>query len=713
MPSRPPVAAPAGPRNPGGEILTCGHRPLVALALLVLLAAPTPAQELSARDYGARRGWQNATATRKAIRQALSAPLVDPDTGDSVVYRRVHLEGGPYFTDRPILPPSNCCIRGDIGQTKLNPTGAWPALALFKPDPLGQVLTASNFLPLSARYDGSQSAPFATWGYHTRAAGALFSPGSVLSVGPQPGGWSSVPVLTLDAWIVAEKPLLGGPIMAVVDKADPVPYIWAYDADYHRYWLKVRTTDAAGGDERTHTFEWTGPDAGELKAAFEVNLTLGEFHVAMNGMEREILATSQLNGFGPGRKLVNNDLRSHWCFAAASKVVAGSDWYAAAPTPSRFNDLGLAGFSLWRARRYAWHGAGTAPTRPDGGAIDDHYRFLYAAPGVLAILPMYDTPEDVAADRFLHLWTPNGDQAIWFLSPAHGSNWASTINQRFEGITVEAGYNGPAILTGLNLDTMFIDGGSFGGYGVLAFQMGANYKTRFERWDVGGTIVSLHAYYGMLHVHTMNVRRSGDMATFHLAGIGGSLVDVFLVGVGQPRTFFKLTPAQAGGNLVIKDVTSDFETSGPAQAAPTESLISVGVDQVVPEMYVSFEGFVNGDIPDSAVDVDLWGGDLGSLKFPARFKLDGYSAYNRRQAKVRVRGPLWKVEGQPEFLAIDTDQPVPEPGPTPSVQVRKSSPADMVRLPARPPRSRLKPAWTPPAPNPSPAPPRNPRRKAG
>jgi hypothetical protein len=709
MPSRPPAAAPAGPRSPGEEILTCGHRPLVALALLALLAAPAPAQEVSARDYGARRGWPNATLTRKAIRQALSAPQVDPDTGESVVYRRVHLEGGPYFTDRPILPPSNCCIRGDIGQTKLNPTGAWPALALFKPDPLGQVLTASNFLPLAARYDGSQSAPFATWGYHTRAAGALFSPGSVLSVGPQPGGWSSVPVLTLDAWIVAEKPLLGGPIMAVVDKADPVPYIWAYDADYHRYWLKVRTTDAAGGDERTHTFEWTGPDVGEVKSAFEINPTLGEFHVSMNNVEREILATSQLNGFGPGRKLANNDLRSHWCFAAASKTVAGSDWYAAAPTSSRFNDLGLAGFSMWRARRYDWHGAGTAPTREGGGAIDDHYRYLYAAPGVLAILPMYDTPEDVTADRFLHLWTPNGDQAIWFLSPAHGSNWASTINQRFEGITIEAGYNGPAILTGLNLDTLFLDGGSFGGYGVLAFQMGANYETRFIRWDVGGTIVSLHAYYGTMHIDGMKIHRSGDLAAFQLAGIGGSISDVIIIEAGTPRTLFKLIPAQAGGNLVVKGVMSDFEN----MAGPTESLISVGVDQVVPEMYVSFEGFVNANIPDSAVDVDLWGGQPGSLKFPARFGMRGYSAANRRKARVRVRGPLWRVEGDPEFLAIGTDQPVPESKPgRDAIQVGKSSPADIDRLPARPRRPRLKPAWTPPAPNPSPAPPRNPRRKA-
>jgi hypothetical protein len=708
MPSRPPAAAPAGPRSPGGDFLTCGHRPLVALALVALLAAPAPAQEVSARDYGARRGWQNATVTRKAIRQALSAPQVDPDTGESVVYRRVHLEGGPYFTDRPILPPSNCCLRGDIGQTKLNPAGAWPALALFKPDPLGQVLTASNFLPLSARYDGSQSAPFATWGYHTRAAGALFSPGSVLSVGPQPGGWSSVPVLSLDAWIVAEKPLLGGPIMAVVDKADPVPYIWAYDTDYHRYWLRVRTTDAAGGDERTHVFEWTGPDVGELKFAFEINLTLGEFHVAMNNVEREILASSQLNGFGPGRKLVNNDLRSHWCFAAASKTVAGSDWYAAAPTPSRFNDLGLVGFSGWRTRRYAWHGAGTAPTRPDGGAIDDHYRYLYAAPGVLWLLPLYDTPEDVIADRFIHLWVPTGDQAIWFLSPAHGSNWASTGNQRFEGITVEAGYNGPAILTALNLDTTFVDGGSFGGYGILAFQMGANYKTRFIRWDVGGTIVSLHAYYGMLRIDGMKVRRSGDLAAFHLAGIGGSISDVLIIEAGTPRTLFKLTPAEAGGNLLIRDVVSDFEN----MAAPTASLISVGVDDVVPEMYIGVEGFCNANIPDSAVDVDLWGGDPGSLKFPARFKLDGYSAYNRRQAKVRVRGPLWKVEGQPEFLAIDTDQPVPEPGPTPSAQVRKSSPGARSRALLKRSGPRLKPAWTPPAPNPSPAPPRNPRRKA-
>jgi hypothetical protein len=709
MPSRPPAAAPAGPRNPGGEILTCGHRPLVALALLALLVAPAAAQELNARDYGARRGWQNATATRKAIRQALSAPQVDPDTGDSVVYRRVHLEGGPYFTDRPILPPSNCCLRGDIGQTKLNPAGAWPALALFKPDPLGQVLTASNFLPLSARYDGSQSAPFATWGYHTRAAGALFSPGSVLSVGPQPGGWSSLPVLTFDAWISSDKPLLGGPIMAVVDKADPVPYIWAYDADYHRYWLKVRTTDAAGGDERTHTFEWTGPDVGELKFAFEINLTLGEFHVSMNGVEREVLVTSQLNGFGPGHKLVNNDLRSHWCFAAASKTVAGSDWYAAAPTPSRFNDLGLAGFSLWQARRYAWHGAGTAPTRPDGGAIDDHYRFLYAAPGVLAILPLYDTPEDVTADRFVHLWTPNGDQAIWFLSPAHGSNWASTTNQRFEGITIEAGYNGPAILTGLNLDTTFVDGGSFGGYGVLAFQMGANYKSRFERWAVGGTIVSLNARYGELHIHSMDVHRSGDMAAFHLQGIGGSILDVGIAEAGTPKTLFKLTPAEAGGNLSITDVTSDFEN----MAAPTESLISVGVDDAVPEMFVEVCGFWNALVPDSAVDVDLWGGQPGSLKFPARFGMRGYSAANRRRARVRVRGPLWRVEGDPEFLAIDTDQPVPEPKPgRDALQVRKSSPADMAVLPPRRRRPPRKPAWTPPAPNPSPAPPRNPTRKA-
>jgi hypothetical protein len=707
MPSRPPAAAPAGPRSPGEEILTCGHRPLVALALLALLATPAPAQEVNARDYGARRGWQNATATRKAIRQALSTPQVDPDTGDSVVYRRVHLEGGPYFADRPILPPSNCCLRGDIGQTKLNPTGAWPALALFKPDPLGQVLTASNFLPLSARYDSSQSAPYATWGYHTRAAGALFSPGSVLSVGPQPGGWSSLPVLTLDVWIVADKPLLGGPIMAVVDKADPVPYIWAYDADYHRYWLKVRTTDATGGDERTHTFEWTGPDVGELKSAFEVNLTLGEFHVAMNGVEREILATSQPNGFGPGRKLVNNDLRSHWCFAAASKTVAGSDWYAAAPTPSRFNDLGLAGFSGWRARRYAWHGAGTAPTRSDGGAIDDHYRFLYAAPGVLWLLPLYDTPEDVTADRFIHLWTPNGDQAIWFLSPAHGSNWASTTNQRFEGFTVEAGYNGPAILTALNLGTVFIDGGSFGGYGVLDGGMGANYKTRFERWAVGGTIVSLNARYGELHIHSMDVHRSGDMAAFHLQGIGGSILDVGIAEAGTPKTLFKLTPAEAGGNLTITDVTSDFEN----MAAPTESLISIGVDDAVPEMFVEVCGFWNALVPESAVDVDLWGGQPGSLKFPARFGMRGYSAANRRRAKVRVRGPLWRVEGDPEFLAIDTDQPVPEPKPgRDAIQVGKSSPADMDRLPAR--RPRLKPAWTPPAPNPSPAPPRNPRRKA-
>jgi hypothetical protein len=622
------------------------------------------AQEINARSYGARSGWQGdqPTITRKAIRQALSAPYYDPDTGEAMTQRTVYLPG-KLWVDRPIHQPSRSWLRGDVGLSQIQSTGGWPPVVLgLKVDPNGQVLTPDNFLDLSKRWDGSQKGipPFGTWGYHTRGNSALFSPGSILSLGPQPGGWPSLSILTLDTWIVADKPLLGGPLMGIVDGPDPLSYIWDYDADYNRFWFKVRTTDKNDKDPRTHTFEWTGPNSGDLETTIEVNLSLGEFHVAMSDgtagsplIERTILPTSQPNGFGAGRKLVENDLRSHWCFAAASKVIAPSDYYARASTKTGFNDLGLAGHSAWGVRRYAWNGAGKPISRPDGQPITDYYRYLYVAPGVLYVLPLYDPPDEITADRFLRAWSPTGDQPIWFLSPAHGSNWASTTDQRISGLILKSGSGGgPALMTGLNLNTTLEDVSAIGsGYGIMAFPIGANYITRMNRVEVAGDIASLHAYWSTLGISDLTVSRCGKYGLY-LNSCSSDINRVFFPEVGSPRSLFKIIGGEAGGLTLVRNVMSDFEGG----QHPSDSLASIGIGRNVPENYIHFEGVTSANLPDSAVDFDLGDGQPGEGKYPATIRIDGYAAYSRRAPRVKTSGPLWNVR-------IEGVEKTPQPQP--------------------------------------------------
>jgi hypothetical protein len=614
---------------------------LAALILGGSVAASSRAiaQEINARSYGARSGWQGdqPTITRKAIRQALSAPYYDPDTGEAMTQRTVYLPG-KLWTDRPIHQPSRSWLRGDVGLSQIQSTGGWAPVVLgLKPDPNGQVLSPDNFLDLSVKWDGSQKGipPFGTWGYHTRGNSALFSPGSILSLGPQPGGWSSLNILHLSLWITTDTPLLGGPICGISDNDAPLPYLLYNDPNYG-YWFMWRTTDG-----RDHHATWAGPTTGDLKFDLEINCDLGEFHVAMNGVEvAPIGGASSLDGFKAGSRLADNDLKSHWCVGAASKVIAPSDYYARASTKTGFSDLGLAGHSAWGVRRYAWNGVGKPISRPDGHPITDYYRYLYVAPGVLYVLPLYDSPDEVTADRFLRAWSPAGDQPIWFLSPAHGSNWASTIDQRITGLIFKSGSGGgPALMTGLNLNTTLEDVSAIGsGYGIMAFPIGANYITRMNRVEVAGNIASLHAYWSTLGITDLTVSRCGRYGLY-LNSCSSDINRVFFPEVGTPRSLFKIVGGEAGGLTLVRNVMSDFEGG----QHPSESLASVGIGRYVPENYVHFEGVTSANLPDSATDFELADGQPGEGKYPATIRIDGYAAYSRRTPKVKTSGPLWNV----------------------------------------------------------------------
>jgi hypothetical protein len=647
MPSRPPAAPPAGPRNPGEEILTCGHRPLVALALVALLAAPAiaqpPASRYDIRSYGTVQGGENPVANRKAIQAAHDAAKA---AGGGIVY----IPAGRLLVDRPVAWDGDGvgCAGDGMGLSVIESTGTWPPIyvGLRRVLPGEGPFSADHFVDATGKVDTSAGQ---RWGICTKGDSYLVSAGSALALGP-PGGWPSVKALTFDALIdFGPTPLSAAPAsypLCGVSADETAPGPWQFRADPN-YGLQViwKTGD---GINRNFNFGNPAQLVGVKRLAWQIDFEHGAYLALID----KVQAATQTGpngvwlgaGWKPGLKFVTNEFSPF--------MVGFQGAGLGRPGPA----ITVLGLHVTPTCRYGDVGVGQPQHRLDAASIsggdagvNDANTYYYQSPNTLAYFLFADNPsgtDSVVPDRFVKIrcgaaiGTGHPDQWAYYASAGHASPWSSTGRNTFKDLTLRCGRGyGHAFMIGLALDLELDHVEAIGGaYGIGTFPAGVKYPITILDCTVSGDDSALFLSYAIVRSERLTVHDSGR-TSIRLMASGATFRDTFIKGNGFPESVVKIHAGDTGGSYAFDGMVADWETD----LAPTKNFIDITAHYFTPGTRLLVRNWGSTGGAPGSVLIDLHDGPPSAAKRAAVLNLSGIAVDPTPfSAIVRTDGPFWR-----------------------------------------------------------------------
>lgn len=538
--------------------------PTAADLATLMIQRGSPVLDLE-RDARARLGDQRRGETTDQIQAAIDAfSFPGLPFGQKVI-----TVTGVYYTDRPLfLDASDVHLVGD-GQSTISGFHGSTVIYVGVPrNPRGQTLTEDHIYDLCGALDATAApTPGRKWGlrFHGDSHAAFGASGFSADA-------DSASCLTIEYAIdTTESGNRIGPLFGLESYGSPAPYQLFRMDDYQggtRTAIMFRTAD-----DRNHLAYAPDPPPGVHRYAVQIDTTTARLQVWIDGqavtVDRGGLAT-----WDPGVLLASNDdvlpFKINSCGPRANWF--GSDWWSYAPSAIGGLDFGLCGLRVSDVLRYQNL---CDLTRIDGQAVTDQASYFTKDPGTVALLPLDQTPGDLAAHRSVASWDRG-----WFglshgllMSDGHGSEWSAIKDNSLTGLRINnyGGHDnrfGEAVTLGFALHLTIercVLGGGYHGLGTWGW--GANYITKCFASSFSGSDAAVYSYYGMQEFTDCLIPSNGRHL-FRL-NVSSCHIDKLFCEDGSAalvRSFFDVNESE----LNIREIKIDNESgNGPGVAVFT------------------------------------------------------------------------------------------------------------------------------------------------
>jgi hypothetical protein len=511
----------AGCSRPAGPVHRLG-------AALGTLPAPAPAAAAPAAPHGPRwlcaraLGVPSGDASPAATRKALQA-LIDTSTAaDPAV---LDLSGGPWTVDRPLQADTDGLqIVGEGPGTVLRGVGSVTPLCIgvarrpVDPDAGGRAaLGPADFVDLSGLLDASAApAPGRRWGYALGQRNHLAFPASPFSHGRRRYWSTGCDAYRLTRQVTAEwacriatSPWTPGPLMGLADERGGDPSPWLISVGSSSGGGGALPAVPGGGTQLMIDLRTAETDVprrffvplpagltGVHRFAVQIDLVGAKVTAFLDKQQVAVTPSPAGPSWTPAANLrFRENAYSPFLVGAMGMRISSTGappeyignsfpngGWSLNPTPA--NDRTILGLRVSNAAPYADDGPGKAQRRLDGGATDDAAAYFNPRPWTLALLPMDEAPDVIAADRSVPMTcggldadasTDRGYGHYMGAAHARSMQWSKGQSVRNLAVGRGAGY-GCGIEVGQVINLTLRDVAAAGGtYGIGQPPYGSNY----------------------------------------------------------------------------------------------------------------------------------------------------------------------------------------------------------------------------------------------
>lgn len=504
---------------------------------------------------GAEPGDDGAMATCEALENAVAA-CADPSAPPG--RKVIRLPAGTFCLPRPVfLNADTTRIEGaGISRTFLRAgfTERHHLLMVGIPrDPGGKTLPADAAVPLDGLLDATAGR---RWGLDLSGTTRLCQWTGPLNLGP-----SGRDSLTIEVALKGVEPKVQ--VIAGCSRYGvPAPFVVTSQRDGQGTWVlscHYRTSDGL-----TRECQVPVPQDGGLhRYRWQFDVKAGRVSAYVDGLQSPAWEGFTPVPFPPGVTLGDNPnlpFKTRSCGPKGPDP--GTDFWDIDPS----SGFVLAALRLSSAPRFAAGSPGDPLRRLDGRPVTDADLFA-CDPDTIAVLPMTDTPADLAG-RCVKVLTPACSTVAFLLDDAHrtwgfGGIELADLDISHYNWTVPGAAYGDAVCLGSSLefsaDRCRISGA---GHGLGSWSGEANYVTRLDRCVLGGGDAALFNFYGIAELTRSQVERHGRATIWSFLG-DLTIRDTFMSYVGPPAG----SPCEAivrnlGGVVDLDNVRVDIEDAG-------------------------------------------------------------------------------------------------------------------------------------------------------